>query len=165
MSKRFKPAAKVVKAVGLKGDVKVYPLDARFEDYAETDLLLVGKDASAAESLSLSPVAKSGKFIRYSVHGNLTREDAEGLVGKLIFAPAEDDEVLPEDVIGFLVVMAEGEPVGILTDIMQMPGQDVYAIDSGKKEILIPAVPEIVRQINFDSETITITPMEGLLEL
>ena len=80
-------------------------------------------------------------------------------------ATAEDDEVLPEDVIGFLVVMAEGEPVGILTDIMQMPGQDVYAIDSGKKEILIPAVPEIVRQINFDSETITITPMEGLLEL
>ncbi len=165
MAKRLKPAAKVVKAVGLKGDVKVYPLDARFEDYAETDFLLVGEDASAAESLRLSPVAKSGKFIRYSVDGNISREDAEELVGKLIFAPADDDEVLPEDVIGFLVVTAEGEPVGVLTDIMQMPGQDVYAIDSGKKEILIPAVPEIVRQINFDSETITITPMEGLLEL
>jgi 16S rRNA processing protein RimM len=160
MAKRLKPAAKVVKAVGLKGDVKVYPLDARFEDYAETDFLLVGEDASAAESLRLSPVAKSGKFIRYSVDGNISREDAEELVGKLIFAPADDDEVLPED-----VITAEGEPVGVLTDIMQMPGQDVYAIDSGKKEILIPAVPEIVRQINFDSETITITPMEGLLEL
>ncbi len=43
MAKRLKPAAKVVKAVGLKGDVKVYPLDARFEDYAETDFLLVGE--------------------------------------------------------------------------------------------------------------------------
>ena len=153
MAKRLKPAAKVVKACLL------YTSDAA------ADFLLVGEDASAAESLRLSPVAKSGKFIRYSVDGNISREDAEELVGKLIFAPADDDEVLPEDVIGFLVVTAEGEPVGVLTDIMQMPGQDVYAIDSGKKEILIPAVPEIVRQINFDSETITITPMEGLLEL
>ncbi|MEE2876390.1 MAG: ribosome maturation factor RimM [Candidatus Neomarinimicrobiota bacterium] len=165
MAKRLKPAAKVVKAVGLKGDVKVYPLDVRFEDYADKDFLLVGEDINAAESLRLSPVAKSGKLIRYRVDGNLTREDAEGLVGKLIFAPADDDEVLPEEIIGFLVMTADGEPVGILSDIMQMPGQDIYAIDSGKKEILIPAVPEIVRQINFDSETITITPMEGLLDL
>jgi ribosomal 30S subunit maturation factor RimM len=46
-----------------------------------------------------------------------------------------------------------------------MPGQDVYAIDSGGKEILIPGVPEIIREIDFNSETITIFPMEGLLDI
>lgn len=165
MGKRLKPAAKVVKAVGLKGDVKVYPLDHRFEDYANGDFLFIGNDVDATEVLRLSPVAKSGKYIRYSVDGNVTREDAEDLVGKLIFAPVADDEVLPEEIIGFLVVTTEGDPVGILSDIMPMPGQDVYAIDSGDKEILIPAVPEILREINFDSETVTIFSMEGLLDL
>ena len=89
----------------------------------------------------------------------------EELVGKLIFALADEDEILPEEIIGFLVSTTEGKSVGILCDIMPIRDQDVYAIDSGKKEILIPAVPEIVREINFDSHTITIEPMEGLLEL
>ena len=48
---------------------------------------------------------------------------------------------------------------------MPIRDQEVYAIDSGKKEILIPAVPEIVREINFDTQTIAIEPMEGLLDL
>lgn len=165
MAKRLKPAAKVVKAVGLKGDVKVYPLDTRFEAYVEEDFLFIGERPEAAEDVRLSPVAKSGKFIRYSIDGVRSREDAESLVGKLIFAPAADEEILPEEIIGFLVVTTEGQTVGTLTDILPMPGQDVYAIDSGKKEILIPEVPEIVRQIDFESETITISPMEGLLEL
>ena len=86
-------------------------------------------------------------------------------MGKLIFVPAGEDEILPEEVVGFLVITTDGQPVGILSDIMPMPGQDVYAIDSGGKEILIPGVPEIIREIDFNSETITIFPMEGLLDL
>ena len=165
MAKRLKPAAKVVKAVGLEGDVKVYPLDSRFEHYAQEDFLFIGEHPEAAEDIRLSPVAKSGKLIRYRVIGNASREDAENLVGKLIFAPAGEDEILPEEVVGFLVITTDGQPVGILSDIMPMPGQDVYAIDSGGKEILIPGVPEIIRKIDFNSETVTIFPMEGLLDL
>ena len=165
MAKRVKPAAKVVQAVGLDGDVKVFPLDSRFEHYAQEDSLIIGEHPEATEDIRLSPVAKSGKLIRYRVDGNASREDAENLVGKLIFAPAGEDEILPEEVVGFLVITTDGQPVGILSDIMPMPGQDVYAIDSGGKEILIPGVPEIIREIDFNSETITIFPMEGLLDL
>ena len=165
MSKRLKLAAKVIKAVGLKGDVKVYPFDPSFETYANEDFLFIGDDIEATQVLHLSAVAKTGKFIRYAVEGNESREDAEDLVGKLIFAPADEDEILPEEIIGFLVSTTQGKLVGILSDIMPIRDQEVYAIDSGKKEILIPAVPEIVREINFDTQTISIEPMEGLLDL
>ncbi|MBF89605.1 MAG: 16S rRNA processing protein RimM [Candidatus Marinimicrobia bacterium] len=165
MAKRLKPAAKVIKAVGLKGDVKVYPFDGSFEQYVNEKFLYVGDDPTTTQTLQLSAIAKTGKFIRYAVQGNESREDAEDLVGKLIFTPADEDEILPEEIIGFLVVTTEGKPIGILADIMPIRGQDIYAIDSGRKEILIPAVPEIVRQIRFDSRTITIEPMEGLLDL
>ena len=104
MSKRLKLAAKVIKAVGLKGDVKVYPFDPSFETYANEDFLFIGDDIEATQVLHLSAVAKTGKFIRYAVEGNESREDAEDLVGKLIFAPADEDEILPEEIIGFLYI-------------------------------------------------------------
>ena len=118
MAKRLKPAAKVIKAVGLKGDVKVYPFDGSFEQYVNEKFLYVGDDPTTTQTLQLSAIAKTGKFIRYAVQGNESREDAEDLVGKLIFTPADEDEILPEEIIGFLVVTTEGKPIGILADIM-----------------------------------------------
>ena len=52
MSKRLKLAAKVIKAVGLKGDVKVYPFDPSFETYANEDFLFIGDDIEATQAVS-----------------------------------------------------------------------------------------------------------------
>ena len=165
MSKRLKPAGKVVKAVGLKGDVKVFPIDSYINHIPNQEFFFIGDTAEKAKKHYISFVTKSGKFLRYKIHENVDRKDAENLVGKLIFRTVPDDELLNEDLIGFLVVTTDGLPIGILSDILTFPGQDVYSIDSGEKEILIPSVPEIIKEIDIKSETISIFPMEGLLDL
>jgi ribosomal 30S subunit maturation factor RimM len=47
---------------------------------------------------------------------------------------------------------------------MSLPANDVYVINRGKKEILIPVVPEIVRGVDAKMGVITISPMDGLID-
>ncbi len=57
-----------------------------------------------------------------------------------------------------------GEIIGELSDMMSLPANDVYVINRGKKEILIPVVPEIVRGVDAKMGVITISPMDGLID-
>lgn len=165
MTKKLKTAGKVVKAVGLKGDVKIFPLDSYIDNIPNQEFFFIGDSPEKAKKHYTSFVTKSGKFLRYKIHDNVDRKDAENLVGKLIFRTVADNEILNEDLVGFLVVTTEGLPIGILSDVLTMPAHEVLSIDSGEKEILIPSVPEIVKKIDLKSESIIIFPMEGLLDL
>ena len=165
MTKKLKTAGKVVKAVGLKGDVKIFPLDSYIDNIPNQEFFFIGDSPEKAKKHYTSFVTKSGKFLRYKIHDNVDRKDAENLVGELIFRTVADNEILNEDLVGFLVVTTEGLPIGILSDVLTMPAHEVLSIDSGEKEILIPSVPEIVKKIDLKSESIIIFPMEGLLDL
>jgi ribosomal 30S subunit maturation factor RimM len=48
--------------------------------------------------------------------------------------------------------------------MMSLPANDVYVISRDKKEILIPVVPEIIREVDFRMGIVTITPMDGLID-
>ena len=71
--------------------------------------------------------------------------------------------MISPDLLGATVVADNGEIVGELTDMMNLPASDVYVIDRGGKEVLIPVVPEIVRAVDVQMGIVTITPMDGLL--
>ena len=59
---------------------------------------------------------------------------------------------------------ANGEIIGELVDMMSLPANDAYVIERGKKEVLIPVIPEIVRSVDVKMGLVTITPMDGLLD-
>ena len=48
--------------------------------------------------------------------------------------------------------------------MMSLPNNDIYVISRGKKEILIPVVPEIVRGVDIKMGLVTISPMDGLVD-
>ena len=165
MTRKLKTVGKVVKAVGLKGDVKIFPLDSYIHNIPNQEFFFIGDSPEKAKKHYTSFVTKSGKLLRYKIHENVNRRDAENLVGKLIFRTVPENEILNEDLIGFLVVTTEGLPIGILSDVLTMPAHEVLSIDTGEKEILIPSVAEIIKKSDLKSESIIIFPMEGLLEL
>ena len=65
---------------------------------------------------------------------------------------------------GFTIKNTSGVTFGTLKDIMWLPSNDVYVIDNNGKEYLIPVISEIVKSINYDKGSITIVPIDGLLE-
>lgn len=84
-----------------------------------------------------------------------------------------DASMLPElgnnqyyyhQIIGLSVVTAAGEIIGTVTDIMETPSNEVYVVQGTDKEYLIPAVKAVIADINLNAGTMTITPIDGLLD-
>jgi 16S rRNA processing protein RimM len=75
---------------------------------------------------------------------------------------AEDEEV--DDLIGYKVVI-EGNEIGVITDIEIMPMQELFVVDMGGREVLIPFVDDFIEDIDDEAKTITLNLPEGLLDL
>ena len=78
-----------------------------------------------------------------------------------------EDLVLPEgvhllsDIIGCRVVTEEGQDIGIVEDILERPAANVYVI-RGEREILVPSVPEFIKNVDLDTKTVTVHLIEGM---
>ena len=46
---------------------------------------------------------------------------------------------------------------------MRGVANDVYVIGKGKEEILIPAIKDVIREVDLDLQKITISPTPGLI--
>jgi len=100
------------------------------------------------------------------------RDQAEAWRGAELLArerdvPEQDgDGIRPEDLIGLPVVHVAGGRIGILDDIQDIAGQEIWFIhDEAGNEILLPAVEEFVREIDLETGVIHVEPPDGLLEL
>ena len=111
--------------------------------------------------------------IRGEIRVNYYADSLELLRGQTLLIPEsalpelDEDEVYLHDMLGLSVVLdATGQKLGVLDHVLFHGEQDLWSILTPEgKEILLPAVPEFVADIDLDTEIIRITPPEGLLEL
>jgi 16S rRNA processing protein RimM len=76
-----------------------------------------------------------------------------------------EDEYRVQQLIGCEVVLESGGRIGELSDVLNLPGQDVLAVKSERGEILIPFIAEFVPEVDLENRKITVVPPAGLLEL
>jgi 16S rRNA processing protein RimM len=69
------------------------------------------------------------------------------------------------DLLGLKVVTDGGECLGVVADIIVTGSNDVYVVKNGKREYMIPALEDVVLDINLDEGIMTVSPPEGLLDL
>ena len=102
--------------------------------------------------LDVANVSGGGPSQLVAFEGVDDMEDAESLIGREVLVRASD---LPRDLYleaaGLLVGrdvtdVTMGE-LGIVTDVMGGPAQDVLVIEGPWGEVLLPVVPEIVREV------------------
>jgi len=69
------------------------------------------------------------------------------------------------DIVGLQVFNLDGVLIGVIDDIMSTGGNDVYIIKApNRKQILIPAIKDVVKQIDLIRRVMYIDPMRGLLD-
>jgi 16S rRNA processing protein RimM len=76
-----------------------------------------------------------------------------------------EDEYHVQQLIGCQVVMESGDVIGVLEDVLNLPGQDLLSIRGTRGEILIPFIAEFVPEVDVEAKKITVIPPEGLLTL
>jgi 16S rRNA processing protein RimM len=79
--------------------------------------------------------------------------------------PLPEGQYYHHQIIGLRVRTSRGEYIGDIVDILTGKSNDNYIVQSPRGEILIPAIEDVVRSIDLDKGSITIDPIEGLLNL
>ena len=76
-----------------------------------------------------------------------------------------ENEFFWHELIGLKVYLEDGEFIGTIQRILPTGAHDIYVVREGKGEVLIPAVHDVVKEIDLDRGSMMISEMEGLLDL
>jgi 16S rRNA processing protein RimM len=161
---------RVAGARGLKGAVKV-----RAEaDTATTDpevIMALGEVEIGGRSYRVLGAERLKTQMVLHLEGVSTRSQAEALVGQKVrgdarrFPPLPPGEYYWFQLLGLPVFDAQaGNLLGHLEEIIPTAANDVYVVRSGTREVLFPAVEEVITEINLEEGFLKVTPPAGLLE-
>lgn len=166
MKKRYLEAARLTKTVGLKGEMRAQVLCDGCDILTGFDLYL-GRERKPVRVISAYPVAND--MCKLKIEGVDTVEKAQAVIGSVLYLDREDAE-LPKDtwfiadVLGLPVYDVDtGELYGEVKEVMQNGPVDVYLI-KGKRELMFPAVPEVLINVDIENEKIEIRPLKGLFD-
>jgi len=172
VGQRLVVIGEIARPHGLHGEMRVTPLTdhpERFE--AVTDCVLWDRARDTRESCRVTGARRQGGAVLLSLDGYDTVEAASALVGRLVALPETEALPLPPgqfypwQLEGCRVLTEDGREVGRVTRIEPSAAQDLWVVSDGTREYLIPAVAEIVLEVDLAAGRVVIRPPDGLLEL
>lgn len=160
----------IERAFGVKGEVKVRSLtDVPGRLEALTNVTLAGKHGGIMET-TVTHVRRAGPSFIVGLAGLTNPEDAGLWRGALLQVPRGTVPLLPDgqyyecDLVGLAVQTDQGKPLGVLEQIWESPGNHIFVVRQGSKEILIPAAKELVAGVDLEQRVMTVRLIEGLDE-
>lgn len=172
MGQRLVVIGEIARPHGLRGEMRVTPLTDRPERFADvTECVLWDRARDIRESCRVTGARRQGAAVLISLAGCETVEAAAALVGRLVALPEAEALPLPPgrfypwQLEGCRVSTDDGREVGRVIRIEQSAAQDLWVVSDGTRECLIPAVAEIVLEVDVAAGRVVIRPPDGLLEL
>jgi 16S rRNA processing protein RimM len=161
---------RIIRSHGLAGRMKVLSYLESQEILNNLPEVLVGRRVSDAVPFSLDAVQPGREFFILKLGGVEDRDAAAKLAGSFVWMPSEKMEKLPEgeyywlDIIGLQVVTEDGQILGRIESVFPTGSNDVYVCQRGEKEILLPAIGDVVRNIDMDRRIMVVRLLKGLTE-
>ena len=169
---RLVAIGEIARVHGLRGEVRVKPLTDHPERFERvTECVLWDATRDGREPRRITTARRQGDALIVSFAGCGSPNDAQALVGRLIAVPRGEalppppGSFYPWQLEGARVTTEEGRLVGRVTRIEQSRLQDLWVVAGDGREHLIPAVPDIVVDVDVAAGRVVIRPPEGLLEL
>jgi len=120
--------------------------------------------------LTITSVRDHNGTLLLGFKGVSDRNQIEKLRDVLLLADVDIDADTTEDdfhvqqLLQCQVTTQDGLELGPVTDVINLPGQDVLAVDFNGREVLIPFVKAIVPIVDVVNRRITVVPPAGLLD-
>ncbi len=154
---------KIVNTFGIKGEVKVTPYTDDIEQFKKIKSIYVNNTLMQVQSAKFQ---KNVVILKLKDVDDMTA--AENLRNSIIEAKRSKKK-LPEntyyiaDLIGLDVYTDEGTLLGKVKDIYNTGANDIYSIETESKEVLLPAIKEVIKQIDIENKKIIVHILKGLL--
>lgn len=159
---------KIVNAVALRGEVKIYSYSDYKERFEELDRVML----KGGRELEIEKVRYQKNMAIVKFKGIDDRNAAEALKEQDVFITEDDLRELPEDtfyirdLIGCTAQDADsGETIGVISDVLQNTAQDIYQIDLKKGgQALIPAVAQFVKEVDIAGKRVLLKLIPGFID-
>lgn len=158
MKVEFLEAGEIVTTHGVRGEMKIYPWSDGPDFLLDFQRVLI--DQKEYKVLSCR-VQKTCNLLQ--LEGIDTVEEAQKLRGKVVKVYRQDapaDMIFVPELIGMKVI-AEGEAIGEITEVLDYPGNKVYVIE-GKHSYMVPAVKEFILSTDMEANLMHIRMIEGM---
>lgn len=169
MNEDFIIIGKIVSTQGNKGEVKVIPLTDSIDRFDKlTDVFIREGNIEKLLKINNLKTKKNAVILKFEDIDNI--EKAKILVPSFLKVKRSNAVKLPKDtyfifdIIGLEVYTNQNELLGKVDNIISTGSNDVYVVkNKNKKEILIPAIREIIKNIDVKKKRITINMVDGLI--
>ncbi len=158
-------------AHGLKGALRLRPDDADSSILESLRRLFVANSGTPPREYRLNAAARINRTtFRIMLKGIATPEAADAMRGAIVSVAAADLPALAAgefyyfQTIGCAVTTATGERIGVVEEVFSNGANDVLVVREGGREILVPAIADVIRSLDFERRQIVIEAVPGLLD-
>jgi 16S rRNA processing protein RimM len=162
--------ARILRPHGVRGELRAEILT---EDPARFGLLkqvYVGREGQTPVPLPLERyrLRLDRGWVLLKLEGYDDRERADELRGAWVQIPESEglpldpDQYYEYQIIGLTVESPAGDDLGRVTEILYTGANDVYVVRSGSQEILVPAVEDVVLEVDLSGGRLVVDLPDGL---
>lgn len=164
---RFLVIGRILGPVGIAGEMRVQILTDFPDRFLQLQTVHIGDNLRPYHVVS-ARLDRGSAILKLAGIDDAT--SARSLSNQDVQIPIEEAVALPPDIyfwhqiIGLDVWTDEGRYLGKITEVLQTGSNDVYVVGQGRGEILIPAIDEVVRQIDLPARKMTVHLLPGLVD-
>ncbi len=158
----------IINTHGIKGELKLNALTDDLERFKDLDYVYLEKTGKKHQVLGVKYI-KDNPILK--LEGIDSIDQAELYKNTYLAIDKEQLVDLPDgayfifDLIDCKVYDLNDNYIGVVKDVLTYAANDVYLIKTeSKKEVMIPAIKEFVKDIDIDNKVIKIDPIEGMIE-
>jgi 16S rRNA processing protein RimM len=161
----------VIRPHGLRGELKVSVLTDDPDRFALLAEVHIGREDEEPGIWPVEGYRMDKNAVLLKLGGCDSREAAEMLRGFLIQIPREaalplgEGEYYEHQILDLEVWTTSGEHLGVVSQIIVTGANDVYVVqnpDPSHGEILIPAIKDVVLQVDLEGGRLVVELPEGL---
>lgn len=169
MLKQFLETGQIVSTHGVKGEVRFNPW-CDSPDFMKRFKTLYF-DAQGEKAVKVTSCRPHGNIVILKLEGIDTVEQAQKLRNKTLYMNRKDARLSKgdwfiQDLIGCTVFDTDNNNIiyGELTDVAQTGANDIWYIEKNGKEYIIPAIKDVVINVDVENSAVYIRPLRGIFD-
>ncbi len=169
MLKQYLEIGQIVSTHGIRGEVRVNPWCDTPEFMKKFKTLYFDKNGEKA--VKITSCRPHGNVVIMKLDSIDTVEDAQKLRNKTLYMNRKDAKLnkgdwFIQDLIGCTVFDADdnSKQYGTLTNVAETGANDIWFIENNGKEYIIPAIKDVVINVDVENESVFIRPLRGIFD-
>ena len=166
----FLTVGQIVRTIGLKGEVKIYPSthfrDTRFKKGSR--VFLLNDNNEIERELTIKSHKVNGNCDNLIFEEISSIEEAEKINKKYLFVEKNREilgknEFFYSDLVGMKVDFDNGKEIGVVKAIEEYNSYVTLRVKTNGKDVLVPFVEAFIKSVSLEEKQIIVKFIEGLL--